>query len=164
MVLVGTNHVLTLAASKQENTAVENANKRSQEYLRSILFDNSILKRWSDVLPLVQRIMMAEPNEVIGVSPAQLLFGNSIQLDRGIFLPNLPKERVEAEIALSDWADKMFEAQRLLLDTAQRLQQQNDARHMEATTGITTRFDVGSYVLISDNPQKMKLHPRLKGL
>ena len=59
MVLVGTNHVLTLTASKQENAAVENANKRSQEYLRSTLFDNHILKRWSDVLPLVQRIMMA---------------------------------------------------------------------------------------------------------
>jgi hypothetical protein len=92
MVLVGTNHVLTLAASKQENAAVENANKRSQEYLRSMLFDNRILKRWSDVLPLVQRIIMVEPNEFIGVSPAQLLFGNSIQLDRGIFLPNLPKK------------------------------------------------------------------------
>ena len=40
---------------------------------------------------------------------------------------------------------------------------------MEATTGVTTRFDVGSYVLISYNPQKMnakpptKSHPRLKG-
>jgi ribosomal protein L21E len=62
----------------------------------------------------------------------------------------------------------MFEAQRVLLDTAQRLQQQKDARHMEATTSVTTRFDVGSYVLISYNPQKMnakpptKLHPRLK--
>jgi hypothetical protein len=123
MVLVGINHVLTLAASKQENAAVENANKRSQEYLRSMLFDNRILKRWSDVLPLVQRIMMAEPNEVIDVSPAQLLFGNSIQLDRGIFLSNLPKEGVEAEVALSDWADNMFEVQRVLLDTAQRLQQ-----------------------------------------
>jgi hypothetical protein len=135
-----------------------------------MLFDNRILKRWSDVLPLVvQRIMMAEPNEVIGVSPTRLLFGNSVQLDRGIFLPNLPKEGVEAKIALSDWADKMFEAQRVLLDTAQRLQQQKDARHMETTTGVTTRFDVGSYVLIYHNPQKMnakpptKLHPRFKG-
>ena len=68
-----------------------------------MLVDNRILKRWSDVLPLVQQcIMMAEPNEVIGVSPTQLLFGNSIQLDRGIFLPNLPREGVEAEVALSD--------------------------------------------------------------
>ena len=63
----------------------------------------------------------------------------------------------------------MFEVQRVLLDTAQRLQQQKDARHMEATTGVVTRFDVGSYVLISYNSQKMnakpptKLHPRLKG-
>ena len=61
---------------------------------------------------------------------------------RGIFLPNLPKEGVEAEIALLDWADKKFESQRVLLDTAQRLQQQKDARHMEATTGVITRFDV----------------------
>jgi transposase InsO family protein len=169
MVLVGTNHVLTLAASKQENAAVENANKRSQECLRSMLFDIRILKRWSDVLPLVQRIMMAEPNDVIGVSHAQLLFGNSIQLDRGIFLSHLPKEGVEAEMALSDWADKMFEAHRVLLETAQRLQQQKDARHMEATIGDSARFDVDSYVFISYNPQKMnakpptKLHPRLKG-
>ncbi len=98
-----------------------------------------------------------------------LLFENSIKLDRGIFLPNLPREGVEAEIALSDWADKMFEAQRVLLDTAQRLQKQKDARHMEVSRGVITRFDVGSYVLISYNPQKMnakpptKLHPRLKG-
>ena len=42
MVLVGTNHVLTLAPSKQENAAVENANKRSQEYMRSMLTDEVI--------------------------------------------------------------------------------------------------------------------------
>ena len=58
----------------------------------------------------------------------------------------------------------------MLLDTAQRLQKQKDARHMEVSRGVITRFDdVGSYVLISYNPQKMnakpptKLHPRCKG-
>ena len=56
----------------------------------------------------------------------------------------------------------MFEAQHVLLDTtAQRLQQQKDARHMEATTGVTIRFDFGSYVLISYNPQKMNAMARL---
>ena len=77
MVLFGVDHRLTVVASKQENAAVETANKRAQEYLRTMLFDNRIIERWSDVLPLVQRIMMAEPNEVIGISPAQLLFGNA---------------------------------------------------------------------------------------
>ena len=52
-----------------------------------MLFDNRILKRWSDVLLLVQRIMMmAEPNAIIGVSPAKLLerhnvYSNSRMLD-----------------------------------------------------------------------------------
>ena len=169
MILMGTDHVLTLAASKQENAAVENANKRAQEFLRTMLFDHRIISRWSDVLPLVQRIMMAEPNEVIGVSPAQLLFGNAIQLDRGIFLPQLPVSGVETEVALSDWADRMLSAQRVLLDTAQRLQRQRDLMHMEQFNGVPTRFEIGSYVLVSYNPQKMngrpptKFHPRLKG-
>ena len=131
MQMLGTDHVLTFAASKQENAAVENANKRAQEFLRTMLLDNRIIPHWSDVLPLVQRIMMAKPNEVIGVSPAQLLFGNSIQLDRGIFLPQLPVSGVEAEVALSDWADRMLSAQRVLLDTAQRLQKQREMAHME---------------------------------
>ena len=170
MVLFGVDHRLTVAASKQENAAVENANKRTQEYLRTMLFDNRIIERWSDVLPLVQRIMMAEPNEVIGVSPAQLLFGNAIHLDRGIFLPQLPTGGVETEIALSDWADRMVSAQRILLDTAQRKQRERDRMHMaQQPPGAITTFAVGSYVLVSYNPQSMngkpptKFHPRLKG-
>ena len=36
---------------------------------------------------------------------------------------------------------------------------------MKANTGVTTRFDVGSYVLISYNPQKMnaKTQKMMKG-
>jgi hypothetical protein len=62
MKILGTDHHLTLVGSKQEDSQAENANKRAQEFLRSMLFDRRIVKRWSDVLPLVQRIMMAEPN------------------------------------------------------------------------------------------------------
>ena len=82
--------------------------------------------------------MMAEPNEVIGVSPAQLLFGNAIQLDRGIFLPQLQDDGVETEVALSDWADRMFRAQKILLDTAHLLQRQRDLAHMERLTNGST--------------------------
>jgi hypothetical protein len=85
------HHVLTLVGSKQESSQAENTHKRSQEFLRSMLFDRRIIKRWSDMLlPLVQRFKMAESNEVTGVSPAELLFGNMIQLvDRGISCHNL---------------------------------------------------------------------------
>jgi len=170
MVLLGTDHKLTLAASKQETAAVKKSNnKRSQGYPRAML---CIIRRWSGVLPLVQRIMMAGSNEVIGVSPAQLLFGNSMQLaiDRGFFLSNLPQDRVvEAEVTLSDWADVMFTAQKALLDTAQRLQRQKDTLHMGQVKGVPTRFGVGPSVLVTYHPQKIhgkpptKLHPRLQG-
>jgi hypothetical protein len=83
--------------------------------------------------------MMAEPNVVIGVSPAQLLFGSAIQLDRGIFLSQLPASGVDAEVAFSDLADRILSAQRLLLDTAQRLQKQQDMAHMEQVDGVPIR-------------------------
>jgi len=175
MVLFGTKHHLALVGSNQENAAVENAHKRSQEYLRAMLFDIRIIQRWLDVLPLVQRLMRAEPNEVIGVSPAHLLFGNAIQLDRGIFLPTLPSEGVEKEVALSDWADSRFAAQKVLIDTAQRPQRlqrpqrAKDTVHMAQVRGIVTYFAIGAYVLVSYNPQSMngrpptKLNSKLKG-
>jgi hypothetical protein len=167
MLLLGTDHVLTLVGSKQEDSQVENANKRSQEFLRSMLFDRRIIKRWSDVLPLVQRIMMAEPNEVTGVSPSELLFGNMIQLDRGIFLSQLA-ESEHAEVTLSDWADQMFSSQKILLDIATRRQEQKDARHMNMAPADVTTFEVGAYVLMDpfihkDMGKPGKFTPRLLG-
>ena len=45
MILMGTNHKLTLSYSKEENAMVENANKRIQEYLRDIMFERRIIKK-----------------------------------------------------------------------------------------------------------------------
>jgi hypothetical protein len=168
MILFGTDHTLTLVGSKQEDSQVENANKRSQEFLRAMLFDRRIVERWSDVLPLVQRIMMAEPNEVTGISPAELLFGNMIQLDRGIFLPQLADSE-HVEIALSDWADKMFSSQRILLDIAMHRQERKDLRHMKVAPANVTTYEIGSYVLMDPTIHNAfgkpsgKFTPRLLG-
>ena len=108
MTLLGTDQVLTITESKEEYTAAEAANKRFQHFLRDMLFDRRIVSNWSDVLPLVQRIMMVEKNETIGMAPAQLLFGNLIHLDRGSLLPNLPATRDDKELMLSAWAARML--------------------------------------------------------
>ena len=80
--MMGSEHMLTLRYSKEENAIVERANKEVLRHLRNLLFDREIKQIWSDVLPLVQRIMNAEPIEHLGASPAQLVFGNSVNLDR----------------------------------------------------------------------------------
>ena len=61
-----------------------------------------------------------------------------IKLDRGIFLPQLA-ESEHVEVALSDWADAMFSAQKTLLDIATHRQDLKDARHMKmAPADVTT--------------------------
>jgi len=104
--LVGTEHELTLAESKEENAIVERANKEVMRHLRGILLDNRVHTEWSIYLPLVQRIMNASVHSSIGMSPAQLVFGNAVTLDKGIFLSHkkgiMPKKRGKISLRVGD--------------------------------------------------------------
>jgi hypothetical protein len=167
---MGTDHKLTLAYSKEENAMVENANKRVQEYLRDIMFERRIINKWSIALPIVQRILMTDRNEVTGMTPAEMLFGNAVDLDRGIFLPNAPVDEEGKEIRLSEWAANVLETQRDLLDIAAKRQRKRDHnRLIQEHDAEETDFPVGSFVLVSYPQTGMgrkpptKLHPRLKG-
>jgi len=80
--LLGVEHQLTLAYSHEENSIVERANKEIMRHLRAIIFHGNVKTRWSFNLPLVQRIFNASTKKSLGVTPAQIIFGNSINLDR----------------------------------------------------------------------------------
>jgi hypothetical protein len=169
--LLGCENITTLAYSKEENAIVERTNKEVLRHLRNILFDRQIKNIWSDVLPLVQRIMMSQKIEPIGLSPAELVFGNSLNLDRGIFLPFLPRDEEHREISLSEWTAKLYSAQSRLLQLAEQNQRESDNSHMQKQddTVTITEFQPNSYVLV-EYPQSAvgkrppsKLHPILKG-
>ena len=85
--LLGTEHVLTVPYSHEENSIVERVNKDIMRHLRALVFDKKIYKYWSDNLPIVQRIINTLMHENIGISPAQLLLGNAITLDTEMFVP-----------------------------------------------------------------------------
>ena len=89
--LMGSDHELTTAYSHQENALVERANKEVLRHLRAIIFNQKVITRWSLALPLVQSIINAELNSNTGCAPAQSIFGNSIDLDRGILLSFIPE-------------------------------------------------------------------------
>jgi transposase InsO family protein len=144
--LTGIQQIPILAYSSEENAIVERANKEVMRHLRAIIYDKNIIKDWESYLPMVQRIINAAKNESNGVSSDQLLFGNSIQLDRGIFLPL--REQHEAQISLSNWASKMLTAQRDVMKIAQRIQLQRDQEHMAKADPRRTEYAVGSYVLV----------------
>ena len=82
--LYGTPHNLTLAYSKQENAIVERVNKVVNRHLRGLVFDTQTLEGYAKSIPFVQRIINSSVNRRTGVSPTHLLFGNKLDLNRGI--------------------------------------------------------------------------------
>ena len=175
--LIGTEHPTSLAYSHEENGIVERANKEIQRHLKHILFDRNVFHDWSDCLPIVQRIINTTTHESIGISPSQILFGNAISVDRGIFLPHDTRSREDetstpfdtqhrGTMEFSEWADKMLARQASLIELAQSYQAQADSDHISAskpkrrsksstvvdeTASVThiTEFPVDSYVLVS---------------
>lgn len=56
-------------------------NKEVMRHVRAIVFDSRIQSKWSIAVPLAQRIINTSVHATTGVSPAQLIFGNAVDLD-----------------------------------------------------------------------------------
>ena len=141
--LVGTQQIFTMRASKQENGIVERSIKEIRRHLRAIIFHTNLMDNWSTYIPLVQRIFNADVKEALGVAPAQIIFGNSIHLDRGIFLDQVPNQTA----TLSEWMEKMLKAQRDIIAIARRVLCKRDEYHLSQTHSEPTTYPVNSYVL-----------------
>jgi len=87
--LIGIENVLVLAYSKEENAIVERNNREVLRHLRAFVYDLNLAtkKNIQEMLPSVQRIINANTKAPNQSSPAQILFGNAIVLERGLFLP-----------------------------------------------------------------------------
>ena len=57
MALVGIEHVLTLAYSKEENAIVERENKELNKHIMALTFDKYLKNHYRQCVPLVQRII-----------------------------------------------------------------------------------------------------------
>jgi hypothetical protein len=112
----------------------------------------------------VMRILNSEEKEATGVSPAELLFGNAINLDRGLFTSAPSRDPDLTGKSISQWMDKMLKQQTTLLQVARETQQQRDAYHMSEAEPGFTEFPVNSYVLL-DPPagSNNKMEMRYKG-
>lgn len=149
--LMGVEHQLTLAYSKESNAIVERSNKEVMRHLTAILFDRRILSVWSmEYLPLVQRIINAQEHDSIGVSPAELLYGNSINLYNGLLSPILMEEKEEEASEpgkLSDFVGNLLKVQTNLIQVAQEKQLIQDSYHISEVDDDLMGFPINSYVL-----------------
>jgi hypothetical protein len=134
-----------MAYSKEENSIVERENRETGRHLRAIVFHRKMKPTWSKSLPLVQRIFNSNTIATIGVSPAQILFGNAITLDRGIFIPHLIPN--QDQVKLSDWLAEMIQSQANAIAITQETQTIHDKNHFARVSTQRTEFEINSYVL-----------------
>jgi hypothetical protein len=155
--LVQVEHEVSLAYFKEQNAIVERANREViMRHLTSIVFDKRVSDSWSsDYLPLVQRIMNAKVHDTIGVSPAELLFGQAINLYSSGLLSAIPPEPLikglddTASGRLSGYVAKLVKAQQqTLIKVARNNQLSSDSYYMSEAKPFTDVFPVNSYVLL----------------
>jgi transposase InsO family protein len=79
--LIGTQHCLTLAYSKQKISIVERYNKEINRHIRALTYDNNSLTDYRFSLPFVQRILNSHYSDRLKISAADILFGEIVKLD-----------------------------------------------------------------------------------
>mgnify|MGYP003336092690 CR=1 FL=1 len=151
--------------SHQENSIVERANREVLRHLRNCLFDHRVLDDWDEFTSDVQRIKNASPHSSTGVSPAELVFGNSCRLDRHTYF--IPPSRSTPQ-SIFEYLTKKRRQQELALTLAYEHNTQEDQQHIaRASTAPVTEFPINSYVLVqyetTNNTPPTKLSPKLRG-
>ena len=106
-------YCLTLAYSKEENAVVERYNTEINRHLRALTFDNNSLDDYKISLPFVQRILNCNHSDRLKISASQMLFGNMLNLDKGIFAP-VSEIKLSIE-PLSSYMSKILSVQDNLL-------------------------------------------------
>jgi transposase InsO family protein len=158
--LMGADHLITTPYSKEENGIVERTNREVLRFLQQICLIRYVEDHWVDYLPLVQRILNASVHTSIGTTPASLVFGNQVQLDRNIIIPF--DHNTNPNRKLSDYVQDMMRAQAHLLHMAQQVQEEINFTHITSRADRPTEFEPNSYVLVQYPMTRMGRRPPTK--
>jgi transposase InsO family protein len=162
--LSGVQQLVSTPYNHSENGVVERANKEVNRHLRSILLDRRIEMEWSQVLPLVQRIINSSPSSVTGVAPGKLMFNPALDLDRNIFTSINSRGADIIPSDISDYITNMAKASEQIYEAALASQQKVlNQRSAKKTPRVATEFPVGSLVLVTTKEGRTKLDPVREG-
>jgi hypothetical protein len=158
LVMLGPEHIGTIAYSKEENSIVERSIKEVNRWIKT----TSTCKRWgldkwSSALPFAVRIHNNTTVASIQCTPHQIIFGWRFNMDRGILLP--PEERPDIpKKDLHDWIKFQTLVQDEVIKQAQKLVDIHKAEaentvHQTGSRGRKrisqlTAFEEGEYVMV----------------
>jgi hypothetical protein len=171
--LMDCEHIVVHPYLHSANGIAERANRAILDKLRFMLFDRRLKNKsrlqWSDLLPFAQRIVNASFHSAIGASPAQLIFGGNLDLDRCI----LARPSIRAATTVPSYVDELSDAQFVLFEAAEEHQAQTQAKIIakvqRANAGKPDRvFEPNNLVLVlplkdAKKGTLGKLAPNFKG-
>jgi hypothetical protein len=138
----------TIPYRPASNGIVERKNREVLAHLRALLFTDNLVKlNWHYLLPIAQRICNATDVASLGCSPAQLIFGNSIHLNRGLdtaFQPLIPTSQ-----RVSEYIKTLCDGQTALIRASQQHLAHVKDVYLARTPQPSQSFLPGSYVLIA---------------
>jgi len=165
-------HLTVHPYSHEENGIVERANKEVMRHLRDIIFATNNPNEWDDKLPFVQRILNAQVHTATGVTPSELVFGKSLDLNRNI----LTRTVKPIDTSMSDYITKLIKDQDEILKRAMASQRETDIHKIQqamkkGNLNAETEFPIHSYVLTKYEDRggpkphhpPTGLHPTLRG-
>ena len=96
--------------------------------MRALTFENLSLTDYKKSLPFVQRILNSNHSDRLKISASQMLFGNMLNLDKGIFIPK--SEPSSASKPLSQYMSDLLAIQDNLLKASAEELLRTDLLHM----------------------------------
>ena len=144
--LLSVNHYTIHAYSHEENGIVERANKEVLTVLRCLVLEKRLRDDWDILCHVAKRIINSRIHSAIGVSPVDLVFGGTVDLQRGSLFPY----SIRDDQATPDYLHQMQIHQAEMLRKATRLQKSNNDKRLKynETLEPKTTFAVHSYVLV----------------
>lgn len=139
-------HNQTLAYHPQSNGQIERANRTILRHLRGLVLEKEVTTRWSDFLPLVQRIMNMTYSNEIGTTPTRLLFGDAIAMNRGLLEPFRDNELLS--ISTADYVDELNMNLSKIIESTKKRQQDFIRHRIEQSPKEPTKFQEGDFVLV----------------
>jgi hypothetical protein len=172
MAQIDCNHITIHPHSHEENGIVERVNREVKKHIRDLIFDSKQPDIWDLKAPFAQRIINSQKHRATGVTPSELVFGHSLDLDRNI----LTRSALRPRTSLSDIIAANIKIQEEMLHKAFMNQTATDTHHIETAirggnTNQETEFPINSYVLVQyenrggpkEHAPDTPLHPILRG-
>ena len=147
--MVGSTVIHTVPYSHQQNGIVERVNKEIMGWVRDRFVNDDEDLKWGDWYPLIARALNGSIGFACGVSPATMLFGNMVDMDR-VLLRN-PSTTGEV-VKVSEYMQKLLKIQEKILE-AVNLRQEDKIKHKE----LSRNCDAISTTVTKEKKQTSKI-------